>query len=100
MILDLFLYVLIGVIFYTWILYRTKLSNKIIDEWLKENNFKIINKKYKLLFKGIFERGSLMTVVYRIDIKNENNEIKKCWFKIGNSYTGMLFNKNVSVRWI
>jgi hypothetical protein len=97
---DIILYIIFGFLVLFWINHRIKIADKIIDDWLKLSNFNLIEKKFKFFYHGPFERGSLLTVVYKMKVKNNKGEIKKCWFRIGNSYTGLFFNKDIKIKWI
>lgn len=86
-------------LFFFWINKRSKIANKRISAWLEKQNYILLDKKYKILFKGPFFKGSILfDMVYVLNFKDESGRTKRCWIKVGNRFIGLL-SKGFRVYW-
>lgn len=81
-------------------MHRIKVSSNEILKWSIANNYIIITSKFKFFNKGRISSGSLTALVYKVTLKDLNNDIKRCWIRVGDPYFGMLLDKNIYVKWI
>ncbi len=85
-----------------WLLYRFKLANRIMKEWLENNNLILIEKKYYLFYNSEiikkFRFYSCRQILYEIDVQTKDSKRKTGVIIIGNWFWGLL-EKEVNVVW-
>lgn len=83
-----------------WHVHRLKVAEQLIRKWSIVNDLILLDFKFKLVNKGAFLWGSSgIDLVYKLIVKNTENEVKECWVRVGDVMIGMLFNKNIHEKW-
>lgn len=84
---------------YLWHKYRLNTALREIENWAKDKNYEILNAKFKFFKKGPFFDGTLSTLVFIVQLTDSDDVEKECWIRVGSRNWGMLFNKEVHVKW-
>ncbi len=79
-----------------WYVWR---SDAILQKWADENGYQIVDKTYRLFFKGpFFFQTSKHQTVYRVTVLDKTGRTLSGWVACGSYWWG-LCSDQVQVRW-
>ncbi len=74
-------------------------SAAILQKWAVENGYEILEKSYRLLFKGpFFFRTTEHQTVYRVTVRDKAGNVRTGWVACGSWWWGLLSDQ-AQVRW-
>ncbi|MFL5245352.1 MAG: hypothetical protein ACJ8FY_24925 [Gemmataceae bacterium] len=74
-------------------------SNSLVDQWARENGYRIIRRQYRSFFKGpFFWTSTRGQTVYQVVVEDAAGNRRNGWLRCGSWWFGLLSN-NVEARW-
>ena len=82
-----------------WFIYaHISRAKQLVEAWAEENGYRLVLAEHKLFHKGPFWWSTKMQAVYRVVVRDEQDEVRTGWVQLGDPLRGM-FSEKVDVRW-
>ena len=80
-----------GTLILVWLLPLSyKKESKLLENWLKKNNFELISHEQRIFRKGPFWASSIAQLVYLVEVKDVDGNIKVGFVMFGGPWLGIL----------
>ena len=73
-------------------------SKTLLKRWAKENGYEFTHVEHRMFRKGPFVFSSRGQSVYRVEVRDEQGQVRKGWVRCGSWWAGVLGDQ-VEVRW-
>jgi hypothetical protein len=96
---TLLFFLVFGAVPFALIVWHFSRSRSILEEWVKDNGYEILDSEFRNFFRGPFfwTSGKGQTVYY-VKTRDRDGRVRTGWVRCGGFWAGLLSNQ-AEVRW-
>jgi len=83
----------------TWLFFRRRRRQRLVDEWARANNLRVVRRLWTGWRVGPFPVAALgRQAVEHLEVSDQDGRLRRCWLKMGDFVVGLLDDR-IEVSW-